>query len=65
MGQLTLPKSGTVYVDTNAIVYRVERIEPYLSASAPFVRSTRPGVRHRRNERIDLARSPGQTAEGR
>ena len=28
MGQLTLPKSGTVYVDTNAIVYRVERIEP-------------------------------------
>ncbi|MHB1421855.1 MAG: type II toxin-antitoxin system VapC family toxin [Gemmataceae bacterium] len=36
MGQLTLPSSGTVYVDTNAIIYRVERIEPYLTASAPL-----------------------------
>jgi predicted nucleic acid-binding protein len=36
MGQLTLPSSGTVYVDTNAVIYRVERIEPYLSASAPL-----------------------------
>lgn len=36
MGQLTLPASGTVYVDTNAVIYRVERIEPYLTASAPL-----------------------------
>ncbi len=36
MGQLTLPSSGTVYVDTNAVIYRVERIEPYLTASAPL-----------------------------
>jgi hypothetical protein len=36
MGQLKLPPSGTVYVDTNAIIYRVERIEPYLTASGPL-----------------------------
>lgn len=36
MGQLSLPPSGTVYVDANALIYRVERIEPYLSASAPL-----------------------------
>src|SRR5579885_1807997 len=36
MGQLTLPSSGNVYVDTNAVIYRVERIEPYLAASAPL-----------------------------
>jgi predicted nucleic acid-binding protein len=27
---------NTVYVDTNAIIYLVEKIEPYLSASAPL-----------------------------
>ena len=36
MGQLKLPPSGSVYVDTNAVIYRVERIEPYLTASAPL-----------------------------
>lgn len=36
MGQLTLPSSGSVYVDTNAVIYLVERIEPYLTASAPL-----------------------------
>jgi predicted nucleic acid-binding protein len=36
LGQLILPAAGTVYVDANAIIYRVERIEPYLSASAPL-----------------------------
>lgn len=36
MGQLTLPSSGNVYVDTNAVIYRVERTEPYLAASAPL-----------------------------
>jgi predicted nucleic acid-binding protein len=36
MGQLSVPPSGTVYVDTNAVIYRVERIEPYLTASAPL-----------------------------
>ena len=36
MGQLSVPASGTVYVDTNAVIYRIERIEPYLTASAPL-----------------------------
>jgi predicted nucleic acid-binding protein len=36
MGQLTLPATGPVYVDTNTVIYRVERIEPYLTASKPL-----------------------------
>jgi predicted nucleic acid-binding protein len=36
MGQLSVPSSGEVYVDANALIYRVERIEPYLTASAPL-----------------------------
>jgi predicted nucleic acid-binding protein len=36
MGQLTLPAAGSVYVDTSAVIYRVERIEPYLTASLPL-----------------------------
>lgn len=36
MGFLKLPKSGSVYVDANAIIYRVERIQPYLNISAPL-----------------------------
>src|SRR4051794_38522652 len=36
MGVISLPPSGVVYVDANAVIYLVERIEPYLSASAPL-----------------------------
>lgn len=36
MGQLSLLPTGVVYVDTNAVIYRVERIEPYLTASLPL-----------------------------
>lgn len=36
MGQLTLPSSGAVYVDANALIYRIERIESYFTASAPL-----------------------------
>jgi predicted nucleic acid-binding protein len=36
MGQLSVPTAGRVYVDTNAIIYRIERIEPFLSASLPL-----------------------------
>ena len=36
MGSLTLPAGGDVYVDTNSVIYRVEMVEPYLSASAPL-----------------------------
>src|SRR5262249_4880270 len=36
MGQLILPSAGPVYVDANAVIYLVERIEPYFTASLPF-----------------------------
>jgi predicted nucleic acid-binding protein len=36
MGQLRPPFPGVVYVDANAVIYRVERIEPYLTAAAPL-----------------------------
>ncbi len=36
MGQLTPPFQGLVYVDTNVLIYRIERIEPYLTAAAPL-----------------------------
>ena len=35
MGTLTLPSSGSVYLDTSAIIYSVERHEPYLTLLAP------------------------------
>lgn len=31
MGALTLPTSGLVYVDANAVIHAVEHIEPYFS----------------------------------
>jgi len=36
MGQLSVPATGTIYVDANVITYRVERTEPYLTASTPL-----------------------------
>ena len=35
MGTLTLPSRGSVYLDTSAIIYSVERNEPYLTLLAP------------------------------
>ena len=35
MGTLTLPTQGAVYLDTSAIIYSVERSEPYLTLLAP------------------------------
>ncbi len=34
MGRLIPPESGPIYVDANAMIYRVERLEPYWSASS-------------------------------
>ena len=31
MGALTLPASGTIYLDANGFIYSVERIDPYRS----------------------------------
>ena len=36
MGSLTLPAGGSVYIDANAIIYSVERIEPYRELLAPM-----------------------------
>ena len=36
MGPLTLPTTGSVYIDANAIIYSVERIEPYRELLAPM-----------------------------
>ncbi len=36
MGQLVLPASGPVYVDTNIVIYAVEQIEPYQAVAAPL-----------------------------
>ena len=36
MGSLILPTGGSVYIDANAIIYSVERIEPYRELLAPM-----------------------------
>ena len=36
MGALSLPSSGLVYVDANAVIYAVEKIEPYSSLLTPL-----------------------------
>lgn len=36
MGSLTLPSSGSVYVDANTVIYSVEHIAPYFVLLAPL-----------------------------
>ena len=36
MGPLMLPAGGPVYIDANAIIYSVERVEPYGRLLAPM-----------------------------
>jgi len=36
MGSLTLPTSGTVYIDANCAIYAVEKIAPYDAVLAPL-----------------------------
>ena len=43
MGPLILPTGGSVYVDANAIIYSVERIEPYRSLLDPMWEEARGG----------------------
>lgn len=43
MGPLILPTSGSVYIDANAIIYSVERIEPYHELLAPMWEEARAG----------------------
>ena len=43
MGPLILPIGGSVYVDANAIIYSVERVEPYRGLLAPMWEEARAG----------------------
>ena len=43
MGPLILPTGGSVYVDANAIIYSVERVEPYRSLLDPMWEEARGG----------------------
>ncbi len=43
MGPLILPTGGPVYVDANAIIYSVERVEPYRSLLTPMWEEARAG----------------------
>ncbi len=43
MGPLRLPAGGLVYVDANAIIYSVERIEPYHGLLAPMWEEAKAG----------------------
>jgi predicted nucleic acid-binding protein len=36
VGTLVLPSGGSVYVDANVIIYRIERVAPYLQVAAPL-----------------------------
>jgi predicted nucleic acid-binding protein len=36
VGALTLPATGNVYVDANAVIYAVEKIEPFTSLLQPL-----------------------------
>jgi predicted nucleic acid-binding protein len=43
VGALTLPASGAVYVDANAVIYAVEKIEPYCSLLEPLWQAAQAG----------------------
>lgn len=43
MGSLTLPTSGSVYLDANSFIYSVERIEPYRTLLEPMWRQAQAG----------------------
>lgn len=36
MGTIAIPPDGVVYVDANAVIYAVERIEPYRTLLEPL-----------------------------
>lgn len=44
MGTLTLPSGGSVYLDTSAIIYSIEWIEPYLTLLAPAWQAAEAGM---------------------
>jgi hypothetical protein len=44
MGPLAAPIPGWVYLDTNALIYAVERIEPYFTRLNPIWQALADGV---------------------
>lgn len=46
MGTLILPTIGIVYIDANAIIYRVEAIAPYIITSQPLWDALDAGSQH-------------------
>ena len=44
MGTLTLPQGGLVYLDTNCLIYTVERVQPYLSLLDPMWQAAERGA---------------------
>lgn len=44
MGTLALPSSGHVYIDANAVIYAIERIEPYCTALLPLWEAAQEGT---------------------
>ena len=43
MGPMRLPSHGAIYLDTSAIIYSIERNEPYLTLLAPVWRQAEAG----------------------
>ena len=43
MGPLILPSGGSVYIDANAIIYSVERVEPYRILLTPMWEEAKAG----------------------
>ena len=43
MGTITLPSSGSIYLDTSAVIYSVERNEPYFTLLAPVWQQAEAG----------------------
>jgi predicted nucleic acid-binding protein len=41
MGQLIIPNPSLIYVDTEAWIYKIEKVEPFLSASIPVWQALR------------------------
>lgn len=43
MGELTLPNTGTIYLDASGFIYSLERIEPYCTLLEPMWRHAQAG----------------------
>lgn len=44
MGSLSLPDTGSVYLDTNGFIYSVEHLEPYYSLLVPLWTAANAGL---------------------